>query len=95
MLPPRLARPLYQGLREPSPIAAAASRVVGAPWPASFPGSTEALATFIAAHRLGELKCATISIAQLETDAVDDQTSEPYGVRAPSGISLSGIHPAG
>src|SRR3982750_1640899 len=32
-------------------------------------------------------------LLQSETQALDDRISEPYGVRAPGGISLSGCHP--
>src|SRR5712671_6067594 len=32
-------------------------------------------------------------LLQSETQALDDRISEPYGVREPGGISLSGCHP--
>src|SRR6266496_2631290 len=33
------------------------------------------------------------ALLQSETQALDDRISEPYGVREPGGISLSGCHP--
>src|SRR5437016_11138429 len=33
------------------------------------------------------------ALLQSETQTLDDRRSEPYGVREPGGISLSGCHP--
>jgi len=37
--------------------------------------------------------CARAASGRAETQALDDRISEPYGVREPGGISLSGCHP--